>query len=152
MTARKALAVTLLCLAGDCALILALVGCSARADAQERRALVVPERDAAELLKAHRELMDAQRVYDEAKSRIEKRLAPKDWPCCVFQWSEDFRVLWPEQAGTYRDWRGGGYYLTPGSYSVPNRSTLELKPRLETTPAINPIHPINLMLDAEDLK
>ena len=138
MSGQRALTVVVLCLVAVCALILAIVGCASPAHAQERQALVVPEKDAAELLKAHKALVDAQKIYDETKARLEKRLVPKDWPCCVFEWSTDFRVLWPQ--GIRRDYQYGNMQFTPGySYSVPN-STLELRPDL----AINPIHPVVL--------
>ena len=103
---RRSLAVAALCALAVCALVLAIVGCASPAHAQERQALVVPEKDAAELAKAHAALVKAQKTFDEAKARVEKRLVPKDWPCCLYVWSSDFRVMWPESVGSI----DGGYW------------------------------------------
>ena len=55
--------------------------------AQDRRAAVVPESDAKALVSAEANLTKAQRELDDLKARV------------LYQWSTDFRVVWPEPYG-----------------------------------------------------
>ena len=67
--------------------------------AQDRRAAVVPESDAKALVSAEANLTKAQRELDDLKARVLKKIVPEGWSCCVYQWSTDFRVVWPEPYG-----------------------------------------------------
>ena len=112
VSSRESLTVTVLAAIAGLMLLIAMAGCASPAHAQERQALVVPEKDAAELLRAYRALVKAQKTFDEAKARVEKRLVPKEWPCCLYVWSDDFRVMWPERANIDGGYWNGRYWGT----------------------------------------
>lgn len=112
MSSRESLTVTVLAAIAGLMLLIAMAGCASPAQAQERQALVVPEKDAAELAKAHAALVKAQQAFDAMRARLEKKHVPKDWPCCLYVWSADFRVVWPESGSIDGGYWNGRYWGT----------------------------------------
>lgn len=97
------------------------------ATAQDRLAIVVPEKDAVVLREAYGKLQAAQKAFDEAKQAAQSRLVPKGWPCCIYDWNREFTVLMPaEVPKTYR-W---------GSLDYP----IQLDTQSITSPAIGTLH------------
>lgn len=72
-------------------LVVALLAASARAD--EFRAVVVSDQESSALRAAKARAVEAEAAFTKLRAATEERYKSRFRGCCVFDWSDDYRVI-----------------------------------------------------------